>query len=392
METTDILFALLRHAVCGEELKVETINACTPENLESVYKLAKKHDLAHLVAHAVEGMDIPECEVLNKLKNAKMRAIYRYARIDYEYERICQTLETARIPFIPLKGSVLRQYYPEPWMRNSCDIDVLVAPFNLEKAEETLTQMLHYSRKGSCAHDVSLYSPSGVHVELHFTTIEDHVSQAAQVVLDWVWERAKPKAPTSSHYVMQDELFYFYHIAHMAKHVISGGCGIRTFLDIWIMENRMPENYAVRKKLLKQGGLWKFADVAEKLMRFWFSDGAPDEDVYNLERYILVGGTYGVLTNKVMLSQARTGGKLKNFLKRVFMPYALMKIRYPVLEEYPWMMPFFHVRRWFETLTGDRMRVSVKELMVNQNSSKEEQQEAEALLHSIGLYRGKDEV
>ena len=35
-------------------------------------------------------------------------------------------IKKVQIPFLPLKGSVIRQYYPEPWMRTSCDIDILV--------------------------------------------------------------------------------------------------------------------------------------------------------------------------------------------------------------------------------------------------------------------------
>ncbi|MBO4954226.1 MAG: nucleotidyltransferase family protein, partial [Clostridia bacterium] len=36
------------------------------------------------------------------------------------------------IDFMPLKGAVIRQYYPEPWMRTSCDIDIHVKKDRLE--------------------------------------------------------------------------------------------------------------------------------------------------------------------------------------------------------------------------------------------------------------------
>ena len=64
METTVLFFTLLRHAVCGETLNLETIKACSPEKLEEVYALANKHDLVHLVAHALEAAEIPECVAL----------------------------------------------------------------------------------------------------------------------------------------------------------------------------------------------------------------------------------------------------------------------------------------------------------------------------------------
>ena len=37
MEATSLLFALLRHAVCGEELNDEVKCACIPESGTSVY-------------------------------------------------------------------------------------------------------------------------------------------------------------------------------------------------------------------------------------------------------------------------------------------------------------------------------------------------------------------
>ena len=96
MKDAMILFALLRSAVCAEDIKKQITETCTKENLEAVYQLAARHDLAHLVAHALGDTALPDCEALSKLRNAKMRAIYRYAQLDYEYERICAALEAAR--------------------------------------------------------------------------------------------------------------------------------------------------------------------------------------------------------------------------------------------------------------------------------------------------------
>lgn len=392
METNDLLFSLLRHVVCGKELNTETAQACTPDTLAAVYDLANHHDLAHMVAHAIEGLSIPECEVLAKLKKAKMVAIYRYTRLDYEFTRICGALENAKIPFIPLKGSVLRQYYPEPWMRTSSDIDVLVKPEDLDRATELFLETLQYRRDGSSSRDISLFSPAGTHVELHFDTVEDYVFKASRIILDQVWETSVPQSGKTYFRQMPDEMFYFYHIAHMAKHILAGGCGIRSFLDIWVMDHCMPENQAARTTLLRQGGLWKFAQTSCKLTQHWFSEAALDEDAQALQHYILQGGTYGNLSNKVALSQARTGGKLNNFIKRVLPPFELLKARYPVLERKPWLLPFCHIRRWYETLRGSKFQRSLRELKLNRNSSIQEQQDAEKLLDSIGLYRSKGEI
>ena len=92
----------------------------TDEELAKLYKLSKSHDLAHLVGDALIKNDlIGNDEIKEKYQKQVMIAIYRYEKINYELNRWRSALNEAQIPFIPLKGSVLRQYYPEPWMRTS---------------------------------------------------------------------------------------------------------------------------------------------------------------------------------------------------------------------------------------------------------------------------------
>ena len=93
------------------------------------------------------------------------KAVFRYEQLNYENERICMALEKAQIPFIPLKGSIIRKYYPESWMRTSCDVDVLVHEEDAEKAVDVLvkeygyTQELHLQRKISGKHLIQSYDP-----------------------------------------------------------------------------------------------------------------------------------------------------------------------------------------------------------------------------------------
>ena len=54
---------------------------------------------------------------------------------------------------------------------------------------------------------------------------------------------------------MTDEMFYFYHIAHMAKHFEEGGCGIRPFIDLWTLDNIKDVDHDKRDELLSRGNL-----------------------------------------------------------------------------------------------------------------------------------------
>ena len=384
MHKEQVLFALLRAAVCGQPVAEDVKAACTAEMLEKVYTLANHHDLAHLAGQALSKLGLPESESLAKCQMAAKQAIFRYMRLDLAYAQICDTLEKAEIPFIPLKGSVLRAWYPEAWMRTSCDIDILVRPENLDRAVEALTASLQFTRKGKGDHDVSLFSPGGVHLELHYETVveSDQVNQSSRV-LEKIWDTATPVKPGAYHSEMSDGMFYFYHIAHMAKHITIGGCGIRPFLDLWVMRHRTM--CAPDGQLLDEGGLTAFAQAAEALSEVWFSDTPAEPMTERLAQYILGGGVYGTMENNVAMQQQKQGGRLRYALSKIILPYETIKFYYPLLQKHKWLTPVFQVVRWFKLLFKGGVRRSARQLKLNASASREDAQSAQSLLQYLGL-------
>lgn len=380
-----MLFALLRAAVRGCPVDDDIKAACTPEILDAVCILADKHDLAHLVGQGASKLSLPESAALQKCKEKAMQALYRYVQLNYEYESICKTLEEAKIPFIPLKGSVLRAFYPQEWMRTSCDIDILVQEESLEAAAQTLAQTLSYRLGEKCGHDMSLYSASGVHLELHFTVIEDERLPQTQKVLCRFWDSSFPVKEGAFCRAVPDEMFYFYHIAHMAKHMKNGGCGIRPFLDIWVLNNRVACDANARNKLLEEGGMLTFAGAAETLADVWFSGCEETPESVCFGRFILDGGVYGSLENRVTLRQTKRGSKGKYLLSRIFVSHSILKQYFPVLERHKWLMPLYQVVRWFKLLFGGKLKTSVREVKVNASLSPEEIKTTRDMLDYLGL-------
>ena len=121
-----------------------------------------------------------------------MIALFRYERINYELTEICGVLEQSEIPHMPLKGSVMRKYYSEAWMRTSADIDIRVKKEDTDRAVTALVEALEYTVEKNSTHDVQLFSPSGVHLELHFETIAESKAVNSNTVLSRIWESAAP--------------------------------------------------------------------------------------------------------------------------------------------------------------------------------------------------------
>lgn len=385
MNEKEVLLALIRSVICGESVGEDIKSALTPDMLESVYALASHHDLAHLVGQAVSKLGLHESEPLAKCKQAAMQAFMRYMQLNYACEQVCKTLEEAKIPFIPLKGSVLRSYYLEPWLRTSCDIDILVKVEALDTAANLLVDRLSYVRKGQSDHDISMFAPSGVHLELHYSAVDEGRLPEAQAVLENIWSDATPKAAGSCHYCMSDGMFYFYHIAHMAKHFENGGCGIRPFLDLWILNHCIEHDRIAREKLLAQGGMLTFAQAAEDLSEVWFSDTQKGQLSEHLERFILDGGVYGNLQNQVAVHQTKKGGKLQYALSKIFLSYDIIKFYYPILKKHRWLTPLYEVRRWIKLIFTSDAKRSLRTLKTNAGISAEQISTTQDLLKALGL-------
>ena len=379
------MFYMLRSVICGWNVTEEVKTACTPELLEKTVALAKHHDLVHLVGQAIANWKLPESEIGGKAKQFAMDAFCRYMRIDHEYRRLCQILEEAKTPFIPLKGLVIRAHYPEAWMRTSCDIDILVKKEQLEQTSQLLQEKAGYRYVRITPHDVDLDAPNGVHLELHYDTIEDAICHEAQEILSKVWETAVPVRTGAYQMVMPEEMFYYYHVAHMAKHFQNGGCGVRPFLDLWIMDNRMEHDLQARHSLMERGGMWAFWEASEKLSRAWFSDGQLDEMGRHFARFTLTGGTFGSMEGQVMIRQKQSGGKLQYIFSRLFLSYEVIKFEYPILMKHKWLTPFYQVRRWFKLLRKDSRQRTAQQLQTADALDRQAQENTRGLMNYLGL-------
>lgn len=387
MNTKSIFFGLLRAEICAEQLPQAVKAALTPECVKSIYALAKGHDLAHLIGDTlVKNKLLPdEPELRMQLTKAVYAAVYRYEQARGESERLIAALEGAGIPFVLLKGAVIRELYPEPWMRTSCDIDVLVHEEDLEQAITVFTSELGYKNEGRGYHDVSLFSPGGVHVELHYTLLDELYFPEARKIAADVWSSVSPVRDGSVQMQMSDEMYYFYHILHMANHFYTGGCGIRPFIDLWILDRRKEHDTERTEMLLKAGGLLTFTRAAQALAEVWLAGQEHTTLTRRMEAFILSGGMYGAVENKAAVQQVRKGGRLRTVLSKVFLPYGLLKGHYPVLQRHKWLMPFCQVVRWFRLLSGERWKRSVNELKTNMAEPQSQGAFMADMLKELGL-------
>ncbi len=360
-----LLFTALRSFLTGEELK----SSVSSQDLELVYRLADSHDIAHIVGDVLfKNGVMQDGEPLGeKFKKVQLTALFRHTGQDYASQQIFDLLGEEKITFMPLKGSVIRELYPEPYMRTSCDLDILVPKDKLQSAKECLVSRLGYTVKSENKyHDISLYSPKGVHVELHFSITEN--MESIDRLLSKVWEYTQNNAKTKYRKDELPEYFVFHHIAHMYHHFVDGGCGIRPFLDLYFIKQKMQYDEDAVLRMCEECNILKFYNEVKHLSDVWFADQKHNEITEIMENYLLSGGVYGTIDNQVAVKRS-TDGKGTFLLSRVFLPYDVLKYRYPVLKKNRWLYPVMTVCRWFGVLSPMRRKRAATEIQALRSDS-----------------------
>jgi len=135
----------------------------------------------------------------------KLEQIYRAAQLlgmrqRYEYARLVDALRLAGITTILLKGLALREViYPDPALRPSGDIDLLVPPDTVEQTEQILQGLgyipddkerpRHWYRPETYHHLVPYRLPGReVQVEIHWALAPPKAN--LQIAIEDLWQRA----------------------------------------------------------------------------------------------------------------------------------------------------------------------------------------------------------
>ena len=377
------LIDVLREILCADYTAQFSLDG---EEAETLYRLARHMDVAHILAFVSKkrGMLQRGTPIGDSLFREQMLALFRYEGLAHEIARLRELLETAGIAFVLLKGARIRAYYPEPFLRTSCDIDILVREEELERASAIIAENLGYHAKEKRDyHDISLYAPSGVHLELHFSICENMPQQ--DQLLSRVWEFTRPVREGSFEREMTAEYFLFHHLAHMAYHFLSGGCGVRPFMDYYLLARDMPYEREVFLSYCKETGLLSFCNAVEETVACWF-DGAPESEAsLALAAYIFRGGVYGHIENKVAVERQKHKSKLSYLFHRIFMPLSLMRLRHPVLVRHAYLLPVFWIWRILQLPFGGSLRRTLGEARISNELTDQKSSETARLLSLVGL-------
>ena len=323
-----------------------------------IYTEARRQSLENMVLAGVEPELLQEPELLNAWHKRRDTNLAQMLTQIAEQERALTAFSDAGIPVLHVKGSAVRALYPRPEYRQMSDIDLLVAPQDMERAGALLCSLGYTQDQEDRRQDneMSYFLPPYMSIELHDNPVDRKDPHAAYY--EMIWNKTEQDTlPGVYHLRTEDE--YLYMLAHFLKHYETAGVGVRQVLDIYLFRqaygSRMDETYlAQESESLK---LEPVRGQVEQLADLWFGEAAkqfaPDDAVEKMGRFCILAGIYGseyVRRNNMMQKELEKGKrwKLSYVLRRLFPPMKEFLMRYPKVRSAPWMYPVYWLQRFFD--------------------------------------------
>ena len=321
-------------------------------DLDALYKNASRHMMTAITAMALESAGIRD----ERFTQAKGKAIRKNAALDVERGVITEQFEERGIWYMPLKGALLKDLYPQYGMRQMSDNDIL---FDADRAADVRAVMeaLGYTveQYGETHHDCYHKEPI-YNFELHRGLFgPEHIDGLYKYYQDIQGHLIKdPDNRFGYHFT--DEDFYIFMLAHAYKHFRNQGTGIRSLLDVYVyLRAKQDLDWEYIYQETDKLGIPEFAQINRRAAFALFTGDALSEEDEEMVEYLLNSGIYGTRQqgheNHIKREIAGKGGgrrgKLRFIWERLFLPADVVRRAYPFYDRHPYLIPVFAIYRLF---------------------------------------------
>ena len=374
-KTSELLIYLMACSLQGtkpEEALLANID------MEALLRLAKAHSVSAMVCMALEQTDaFQHAAETTRLKwlDAKNKAVRKNMLLDAERHQLEKEFAEHGIWYMPLKGSILKDWYPKFGMREMADNDIL---FDASKRKEVkaIFQGRGYTVKGYNKSNHDEYEkPPIYNFEMHVSLFHGMYKELTEQYEN-VKERLLPVDGTAYQFAFTPEDFYVFVLAHAYKHYSRSGTGIRTLADIYIINQKLggTMNWEYVDSELRGLGIFSYEHESRELAQKLFgiaelpTEANLSEAEQQMLAYYLGASTYGTIENRTLNQMQKLqpdGGaitahtKRKYLLSRIFPGREWCKAYAPTVYKHPVLLPFFWV--WRLTVKGVKRRTIVKQ-------------------------------
>lgn len=305
-------------------------------------------------------------------------------------EKVCAALDAHGFDHLLLKGSILKDIYPKPELRQMGDADVLIRQEQYA-AICTVMKELGFRNTAQGFYDYGWKSPE-LYVELHHCLSNPYNKDFNDCLGDG-WLRAKKASQESYRYEYSIEDHFVYLFVHFTKHYRDGGIGLKHAADLWVYRKKYPtmdEKYVTAE--LKKMGLHSFYANVIRMLSVWFEVAPEDEISEFIAQTIFCSGAFGTgeaIRKAVSLRAANRAGSAKTAkvwraTKMLFPGRVAMQPRYPVLKTHPWLLPVLWPVRWTTAVLFRRESIRIQQEYLRESSEETIEDYRQALSY-VGL-------
>lgn len=344
---------------CIQVVRAVMADQAVPEppeglSMEALYQFSRMHSVEAMVCHGLSQLDLDASDPLwqNWCNRAQMILTQSIVQLA-DRDAVFAALTEAGMDILPVKGSWLKEQYPQIDYRQMSDLDMLIRRKDRKKARQILESMGYIKEMDETAahHDGYEKKPyTAIEIHLQLLTAEDKNKDYYANP----WQKAKPLAENPRIYRFGAEDEYIYYFLHMKHHMDEGGCGLRSVLDSHVYRDIYPNmDRAYLQQEFESLEIWSFVQELEALADCWFRTGEnTPENLRTLEDCVFWAGTYGSL-DAALQNRMEEFKKYKNpavrmgayWLSRFCRPLDEMKLSYPVLEKFPVLLPICWILR-----------------------------------------------
>lgn len=320
-------------------------------NWDLFLKTVIEQQFVSLIASALENNSEIPADVLDELKKYKNNEFKRILFVQNEFNEIKDMLISHGIRYMPLKGSIIKTYYPKSSYRQMTDIDLLC---DYAHHNTICEYMLNrgYTQLSDGGNTDDFTKAPYYTFEFHHDLFKDVYGFCPD--FSFVWDNAKLNGVNEYEYDMSPEDVYLHSIAHMYKHFILGGFGIKFIVDNYILvtanESSWDRKY-IDKKLVEM----KIFDFERQVVKasFDFFDHNLTKEQSEFFQKAFRYGTFCDDEDKSNVEeifnnyQKDNSSVFKYVFLRIFPPKYRIKSMYPILNEKPYLYPWFYIKRLF---------------------------------------------
>lgn len=345
-------------AITGKKPEAERIQDL---NLETLFQVCQKHILTACTAYALESVGIKD----HSFQQAKEKAIRKNILLDAERTNILERLEQEKIWYMPLKGAILKNWYPKLGMRQMSDNDILCDPNARKQVRQIMLDMGFSCEHFETSHDDAYYKPPVCNFEMHHQLFLRTHSEYLYLYYKDIKSKLIKDAGHEYGYHFRPEDFYIYLIAHEYKHFSDGGTGVRSFVDIYVFMKKFQDsmNWDYIKKELNTLHIAEYEYKSRILSEKLFCEEPLSEEETELLNYCIFSGTYGTAAHHVE-NHLKEKSKIKYLFQRIFPSMQEIKDYWNFFYRHKYLIPFLWIYRVARAVTFKRKAVitEIKEL------------------------------